>query len=112
MGLFAIRVFAAGALLDAEPSSHTLKTPFFPLALYQRDVARVRDLQALLNGNQTVREIALRYVLSQPEIASAIIGFGAASHVEESLRLVEMGRLTEAELSRIEELVKSLPTQI
>ena len=111
MGLFAIRVFAAGALLGAEPSSHTLQTPFFPLPLYQRDVARVRELEQLLGTSQTVREIALRYVLSQSAFASAIIGFGATTHVEEAVRLVEMGGLPAAELSRIEELIKSIPAQ-
>ena len=37
MGVFAIRVFAGGALVGNPPSDHTKKTPFFPLALYQRD---------------------------------------------------------------------------
>src|SRR4029079_2128414 len=37
MGAFAIRVFAGGALVDRPPSAHTLKTPFFPLPLYERD---------------------------------------------------------------------------
>ncbi|MEI6537997.1 MAG: aldo/keto reductase, partial [Planctomycetota bacterium] len=48
MGIFAIRVFAAGALLGAEPSPHTFQTPFFPLDLYRRDEARVRQLSERL----------------------------------------------------------------
>src|SRR5262249_19964776 len=35
MGVFAIRVLAGGALADNPPSPHTLKTPFFPPALYE-----------------------------------------------------------------------------
>lgn len=87
MGIFAIRVFAAGALLGAVPSAHTLKTPFFPLSLYERDAARAARLRETLDPQQTLQQLALRYVLSQPEITSAIIGFGAVEHVEEAVRL-------------------------
>lgn len=91
MGIFAIRVFAAGALLGAQPSAHTLKTPFFPLDLYRRDEARAAKLMDKLNSSEwllesqipaeRLGEVALRYVLSQPEITSAIVGFGDVSHV-------------------------------
>ena len=86
MGIFAIRVFAAGALLGAPPSAHTLKTPFFPLSLYERDVARAARLRETLDPPQSLQQVALRYVLSRPEISSAIIGFGAVEHVEEAVR--------------------------
>ncbi len=86
LGIFAIRVFAAGALLGAPPSAHTLKTPFFPLSLYERDVARAALLRETLVPPQSLPQRALRYVLSRPEIASAIIGFGAVEHVEEAVR--------------------------
>ena len=93
MGLFAIRVFAAGALLGAPPSAHTLQTPFFPLALYQRDVARAIQLRETLDPCQSLQDLALRYVLSSPEIASAIIGFGAVPHIEEAVQLVDAIRV-------------------
>ena len=87
MGIFAIRVFAAGALLGAPSSAHTLKTPFFPLSLYERDVARATQMRETLDPQQSLQQLALRYVLSQPEITSAIIGFGAVSHVDEAVQL-------------------------
>ncbi len=102
MGIFAIRVFAAGALLGAKPSPHTLKTPFFPLDLYRRDEARVRQLAEQLGSMQAVREAALRFVLSQPQIASAIVGFGAAQHVEEAVRIAEMDALSDDEIREFE----------
>jgi hypothetical protein len=40
MGVLAIRVLAGGALAGSPPSPHTFKTPFFPLALYERDQPR------------------------------------------------------------------------
>lgn len=102
MGIFAIRVYAAGAMLGAEPSAHTLKTPFFPLDLYRRDEVRTRQLAQKLGSMQAVRETALRYVLSQPQIASAILGFGAVEHVDEAARIAEMKALTEDELREME----------
>ncbi|MDE3197678.1 MAG: aldo/keto reductase, partial [Acidobacteriota bacterium] len=102
MGIFAIRVYAAGALLGAEPSAHTLKTPFFPLNLYRRDAARTRQLAQKHGSMQAVREAALRYVLSQTQIASAIVGFGAVEHVDDAVRIARMKSLSEDELREIE----------
>ncbi|TXT38475.1 MAG: putative aldoketoreductase [Planctomycetota bacterium] len=83
MGVFAIRVFAAGALLGQAPSAHTLKTPYFPLDLYQRDVARAEQLRAELYDGESMTEFALRFVLSHSAVTSAIIGFGSPSQVGE-----------------------------
>jgi aryl-alcohol dehydrogenase-like predicted oxidoreductase len=83
MGVFAIRVFAAGALLGQAPSAHTLKTPYFPLDLYQRDTARADRLRAELRVGESMTAFALRFVLSHSAVSSAIIGFGSPSHVAE-----------------------------
>ncbi|HKA08369.1 MAG TPA: aldo/keto reductase [Gemmataceae bacterium] len=80
MGVFAIRVFAGGAILGHEPSAHTLKTPFFPLDLYRRDRQRAEQLIA---ERGSLKETALRFVLDDPRVTSAIIGFGDAGQVEE-----------------------------
>lgn len=81
MGVFAIRVFAGGALLGNEPSPHTLRTPFFPLSLYERDRQRV--------SGQDLKMTALRFVLDDVRVHAAIIGFGAPAHVDELADLVE-----------------------
>jgi len=83
MGVFAIRVFAAGALLGQAPSAHTLKTPYFPLALYQRDTERAARLREKLADQMTMPELAVRFALTHPHISSAIIGFGSGSQIEE-----------------------------
>jgi aryl-alcohol dehydrogenase-like predicted oxidoreductase len=83
MGVFAIRVFAGGALLDQVPSAHTLKTPYFPVALYERDVERAKALRARIAGRFTPTELAVRFALSHPAVTSAIIGFGSPAHVDE-----------------------------
>jgi aryl-alcohol dehydrogenase-like predicted oxidoreductase len=108
MGLFAIRVFAAGALLGAEPSTHTLQTQFFPLPLYRRDLVRAHCLEKSIGSAKFLRELALRYFLSQPEFGSAIIGFGAVAHVEEAARIAELNSLSESELGNVGELWNTL----
>lgn len=108
MGLFAIRVFAAGALLGAPPSAHTLKTPFFPLALYQRDLARAEQLSRLLGSETALRELALRSALSHTEFSSAILGFGQPAHVDEALRISELGSLSPAEQRQLDWALEQL----
>lgn len=85
LGVFAIRVYAGGALLGQQPSAHTLTTPFFPLDLYQRDAVRAQELRQQ-HGEATqaaaaLREEALRFALSHPAVHSAIIGFGSPDHI-------------------------------
>jgi aryl-alcohol dehydrogenase-like predicted oxidoreductase len=108
VGVFAIRVFAAGALLGAAPSAHTRTTPFFPLSLYERDLARARRLQARVGSPAALRELALRYALSQPQVSSAIIGFGAVDHVDEAARIAALPPLTRGEQEAVEHLRDSL----
>jgi L-galactose dehydrogenase/L-glyceraldehyde 3-phosphate reductase len=86
VGAFAIRVFAGGALLGHPPSSHTLRTVFFPLSLYQRDQKRAERWRELLPASTSPVEAALAFVLTHPAISSAIIGFGSPRHVEEIAR--------------------------
>jgi len=85
LGIFAIRVFAGGALLGHEPSAHTLTTPFFPLAQFRKD--RERADQIAQGGS--LKEAALRFVLDDARVQSAIVGFGSADQVKEIARLVE-----------------------
>lgn len=111
MGIFAIRVFAAGALLGAEPSAHTLKTPFFPLELYRRDEARASKILSKLDSpdwsldsgpvTERLGEVALRYVLSQPEISSAIVGFGAIDHVISAVKNSDKEPLLSSTVARL-----------
>lgn len=88
MGVLAIRVFAGGALLGNSPSPHTFKTPFFPLALYQRDQQRATRLQEFLGPGRRLAHEAVRFALAHPQIHSAIIGFGQTWQVDEAIEAV------------------------
>jgi L-galactose dehydrogenase/L-glyceraldehyde 3-phosphate reductase len=82
MGVLAIRVLAGGALAGNNPSPHTLKTPFFPVALYERDRERAASLQRQLGPQRPLTREAIRFALEHPDIASAIVGFGATEQID------------------------------
>jgi aryl-alcohol dehydrogenase-like predicted oxidoreductase len=93
MGVFAIRVYAGGALSGQPPSRHTQTTRFFPIDLYRRDERRAARLIDRLGTGTDLRELAVRFALSHPQISSAIIGFGESEHVDDALRYLEAGPL-------------------
>jgi aryl-alcohol dehydrogenase-like predicted oxidoreductase len=93
MGVFAIRVFAGGALVGRPPSVHTHRTPFFPLALYERDQRRATRIAGLVGPARNLPETALQFVLGHPNVAAAIIGFREPREIEEAFRWLESGPL-------------------
>lgn len=97
MGVFAIRVLAGGALAGQPPSPHTLKTPFFPLALYQRDCRRAERLAAMLPEGLAREEAAVRFSLGHPGVTSAIVGLATPEQVDASVEAATRGAL-DAEL--------------
>lgn len=82
MGVFAIRIFAGGALLGNPPSAHTLKTSFFPLALYERDCSRATHLTALLPPGLSLHAAAIQFTFAHPHISAAITGFRTPLEVD------------------------------
>jgi L-galactose dehydrogenase/L-glyceraldehyde 3-phosphate reductase len=101
MGVFAIRVLAGGALAGKPPSPHTLKTPFFPLALYEQDCLRAEELARLLPEGMTREESAVRFALSHPAATSAIIGFASPAEVDAVARFASRGPLDEKLLAAL-----------
>ncbi len=93
MGVFAIRVYAGGALLGNPPSAHTLQTKFFPLDLYQRDCERAGRLEDQLPAGLGLKAAAMRFVLSHSAVSSAIVGFSEPAHISEALQYLTAGPL-------------------
>jgi len=104
IGVFAIRVFAAGALLGNPPSAHTRITPYFPLALYERDCEVAARVAAELH-EPGLKSLAVRYVLSHPAVSSAIIGCGSAVEVAEVAAIAEQGLIEPSRLAQIDAVV-------
>lgn len=91
MGVLAIRVLAGGALAGNEPSPHTLKTPFFPLALYERDRKRATAIAERMRSRIPLPQLAIQFALAHPAISSAIIGFGDALQIDEAVKALGSG---------------------
>jgi aryl-alcohol dehydrogenase-like predicted oxidoreductase len=85
MGIFAIRVFAGGALLGRPPSAHTLKTKYFPLAAYERDHRQAASLTAFPD----IKRAALSFALAHPHIHAAIVGFASLAELEEAVEIAK-----------------------
>lgn len=88
MGVLAIRVLAGGALAQNPPSEHTLRTPFFPLALYERDCERARRLQQAIGPARQLPAEAIRFALAHPHIHSALIGFADANQIDDAIEVL------------------------
>jgi aryl-alcohol dehydrogenase-like predicted oxidoreductase len=102
MGVLAIRVYAAGALLGNAPGAHTQKTVFFPLDLYRRDVERAAELARQLPRDLSMQELALRWVLGDARVSSALLGFGEIAHVDAAVAAAARGPLPDEILRAID----------
>jgi aryl-alcohol dehydrogenase-like predicted oxidoreductase len=105
MGVFAIRVLAAGALAARPPSPHTRKTPFFPLDLYERDAERARKLSQRIPPGTTLEEWAVRFALSHSGVSSAIVGLGSPDEVRQAVDHAAKGPLDSAALAALENAI-------
>lgn len=102
MGVFAIRVFAGGALLARAPSPHTFTTPFFPLAVYERDLRSAQKLRdACADVGIPLSEMAVRFALSSQPLSAAIVGMGSDAEVDECVAWSERGALSPELVARV-----------
>jgi aryl-alcohol dehydrogenase-like predicted oxidoreductase len=93
VAVIAIRVLAGGALALQPPSEHTLRTKFFPLALYESDRRRAERLTAQLPPGMSLPEAAVRFVLGRPAVATALVGFGGPEQAADAARWAAAGPL-------------------
>lgn len=93
VAVFAIRVFAGGALARRPPSAHTYQTKYFPLDLYKRDLAAANRLRVLLPMDLSLEEAALRFAVHRCGVASGIVGFGSPIEVRQAVSWANAGPL-------------------
>jgi len=98
VGVIAIRVLAAGALA-LQPERHAnAGDPGSPLvggAEYERDMNRAKDLSwfATEAGLENTLEMAVRFALATPGIATALVGYSDLAQLEDALRWTARGPL-------------------
>ncbi len=98
VGVMAIRVLAAGALA-LQPERHAnAGDPGSPLVgggEYEHDMNRAKDLSwfATEAGLENTLEMAIRFALAKPGIATALVGYSDLSQLDDALRWTARGPL-------------------
>jgi len=103
VAIMAIRIYAAGVIAtDERHGRESVLTADTSLAEEER---KARAVFAAIGAEHGTRaQVALRFVLSNPDIACAIIGCAELRHVDEALQAQAMGPLPASVLSRLETL--------
>jgi aryl-alcohol dehydrogenase-like predicted oxidoreductase len=63
--------------------------------------------EAIGAGHGTRAQVALRFVLSNPDVSAAIIGSAELHHIDEALQAAEMGPLPPQVLARLDGLYQT-----
>ncbi|MBM2811457.1 MAG: hypothetical protein HW416_2216 [Chloroflexi bacterium] len=107
MGLFVIRVLAAGALAG-EPERHPIAGGTGGTLIsgtdYQADAERAERLRAVASDlGISLAEMAIRFVLSHEQISTALVGISSVDQVEFAAKAADAGPLPPNVLRRIVE---------
>ena len=111
MGVIAIRVMAAGALL-ARPRRHPNAADPGPALAeggqYDRDLDRAQAIEAIAStsGCDGPLELALRFALATPGISTVLVGFSDLAQLEDALRWTERGPLPDDVLRRVADVAR------
>ena len=103
VAVMAIRIFAAGVIAtDERTGRESVLTSNTSVAEDERKTKAVFD--AIGSGHGTRGQVALRFVLSNPNVSCAVIGSAELHHIDEALQAAGMGPLPPQVLARLDEL--------
>lgn len=106
VAVLAIRIFAAGVIAtDERTGRESVLTANTSVAEDERKTRAVFD--AIGAGHGTRGQVALRYVLSNPDVSAAIIGSAELHHIDEALAAQKMGPLPPDVLARLDTLYEN-----
>ena len=106
VAVMAIRIFAAGVIAsDERTGRESVLIRDTSVAEDERKSRAVFD--AIGSGHGTRAQIALRFVLSNPDVSAAIIGSAELHHIDEALAAEKMGPLPPDVLARLDALYKT-----
>lgn len=103
VAVMAIRIFAAGVIAtDERTGRESVLTADTSVAEDERKARAVFD--AIGTGEGTRAQIALRFVLANPDVSCAVIGSAELHHIDEALQAAAMGPLPPHVLARLDAL--------
>ena len=87
MGVFVIRVLAAGVLTVAPMiDDQGIKEPLSPGSDYILDVQRAEKVQLALNvEGRDLAQVAIRFALMKKEVSTVLVGFSNKEHINEAV---------------------------
>jgi aryl-alcohol dehydrogenase-like predicted oxidoreductase len=106
MGVIAIRILAGGALsgtMERHPVAAKWVNPIASETFYSADVARARRYDFLMEEGraENLVEAAVRFAISNPGLATALLGISSLEQLEQAVCYVERGPLPAETLGRI-----------
>jgi len=106
VAVMAIRIFAAGIIASDE--RHGRESMLTADTSVIEEERKARAVFAAIGTDQGTRaQVALRFVLSNPEVSCAVIGTAELAHVDEALAAAAMGPLPADVLARLDALYQS-----
>ncbi|MEN7550815.1 aldo/keto reductase [Rapidithrix thailandica] len=90
---------AKGLLVDKEPAPYLHHT--------SSDVQKAAEaVQALTDEKRGAAQIALKFVLQHPAVASAVVGIRTLEQLEDALKVTQSEGLSQQELQQLQEAIK------
>jgi L-galactose dehydrogenase/L-glyceraldehyde 3-phosphate reductase len=106
VAVMAIRIFAASIIAtEVRTGRESVLTTDTSLAEDERKARAV--FETIGTGEGTRAQIALRFVLANPDVACAVLGSAELHHIDEALQAAAMGPLPPQVLARLDALYKS-----
>jgi D-threo-aldose 1-dehydrogenase len=106
VAVLAIRIFAAGFIAtDERTGRESILTANTTHAEEERKTRAAFD--AIGSGEGTRAQVALRFVLSNPDISAAIIGSAELNHIDEAIEAEKRGPLPPEVLARLDALYET-----
>jgi D-threo-aldose 1-dehydrogenase len=106
VAVMAIRIFAAGVIAtDERTGRESVLISDTSVAEDERKARAVFDAIGTEHGTRA--QVALRFVLANPDVSCAVIGSAELHHIDEALRAEEMGPLPSEVMARLEPLYES-----
>ncbi|MGZ8155971.1 MAG: aldo/keto reductase [Burkholderiales bacterium] len=106
VAVMAIRIFAAGVIAGDERTGR--ESVLIADTSVAEDERKTRALfEAIGEGQGTRAQVALRFVLSNPNVSCAVIGSSELHHIDQALQAAEMGPLPPDVLARLGPLYES-----
>jgi aryl-alcohol dehydrogenase-like predicted oxidoreductase len=106
VAVMAIRIFAAGVIATDERTGR--ESVLIADTSVAEDERKARAVfHAIGTEHGTRAQVALRFVLANPDVSCAVIGSAELHHIDEALRAEQMGPLPREVMARLEPLYES-----